>query len=131
MVNEQNHLRTLTNELLQLNEHAEDYYLNQVRKEGYEPDFFGVVKPFADQVKESSDKWKPLAEEFVLKVKPRHLYPIQIGHTHDNLEVVAIKSFYPKTGLKKQVETFKSVRFVLEQLIKGLNEEEEINNELN
>ncbi|MDV2683517.1 YppE family protein [Alkalihalophilus lindianensis] len=121
-------LEELTEELLHLNSEAESYYLNQVRKEGYEPDFFGVVKPFADRVKIVSDEWKPLAEQFVLNVKPSHLYPIQIGHTHDNLEVVAIKSFYPKTGLKKQIETFKSVAFVLHQLrdeLKAFQEEVE------
>ncbi|MED1601780.1 YppE family protein [Alkalihalophilus marmarensis] len=118
-------LKTYNEELLRLNEEAESYYINQVRKEGYEPDFFGVVKPFADRVKETSGNWKPLAEAFVLKTKPKHLYPIQITHTFDNLEVVAIKSFYPKTGLKKQIETFKSVAFVLNQLNQLLDEEQD------
>lgn len=117
-------LRKWTNELIRLNKDAETFYTNVVRKEGYEPDFFGTVKPFADEVKEVRDKWLPLAMAFVQQAKPLHLHPSQLQQTEENLEIVAIKSFYEKTSMKRQMETFKSVAYVLEQVLQSLQQNE-------
>lgn len=111
-----------TAELLSLNKEAELYYLTVAREEGIEPDFYGKVKPFADKVKEVRDKWVPLALDFVQTEKPLHLHPSQITQTEENLEIVAIKSFFPKTGKKRQIETFKSVEYVLQQLANQVKE---------
>ncbi|MDQ0205969.1 YppE family protein [Alkalicoccobacillus murimartini] len=117
-MNEEKHnmLTTYTNRLLEMNEYAEDIYLNHTREEGYEVDFFGIVKPFAEEVKVVSEAWLPLAEQLVQEVKPKDLHLNQLTQTVDNFEVVAIKSFYPETSRKKQIETFKAVTYVLEQL---------------
>ncbi|NEU31200.1 YppE family protein [bacterium LRH843] len=112
-----------TNELIRLNNEAKQFYTQVARAEGYEPDFFGMVKPFADEVKEVRDKWLPLAMTFVRQTKPLHLHPIQITQTEDNLETVAIKSFYGKTSLKIQMETFKSVDYVLKQVLQNVAEQ--------
>lgn len=117
-------LRNRTNELKRLNKEAETFYTNIARKEGYEPDFFGTVKPFADEVKDIRDKWLPLAMAFVQQEKPLHLHPSQLQQTEENLEIVAIKSFYPKTSLKRQMETFKSVDYVLDQILQAIESEQ-------
>lgn len=111
-----------TKELLLLNEEAESYYLNIARQDGHEPDFFGTVKPFADKVKDICEKWMPLATEFVQEARPLHIHPIQLQQTEENLEVVAIKSFYGKSSLKIQMETFKSVQYTLEQILQAIEE---------
>ncbi|GAE34609.1 YppE family protein [Halalkalibacter akibai] len=116
-------LMNLTNELLQLNKEAEMYYLKARGEEG-EVDFFGVVKPFAEKVAETRRLWLPLAQAFIQEEKPMHLHPSQLVQTEDNLEIVAIKSFYKETSLKRQMETFKSVEYVLKQLTSALNQEE-------
>ena len=102
--------------MLELNQFAEDIYINKTRQEGYEVDFFGMVKPFADEVKDISEHWLPLATELLEVTQPKDLYKNQLSQTVDNFEVVAIKSFYPETGLKKQIETFKACTYVLEQV---------------
>ncbi|TWI58916.1 YppE family protein [Halalkalibacter nanhaiisediminis] len=117
-------LRNWTNELKRLNKEAETFYTKIARKEGYEPDFFGKVKPFADEVKDIRDKWLPLAMAFVQQAKPLHLHPSQLQQTEENLEIVAIKSFYPKTSLKRQMETFKSVDYVLDQILQAIESEQ-------
>ncbi len=113
-------LRESTIKLKRLNNEAEAFYTNKARKEGYEPDFFGTVKPFANEVKEVSEKWLPLAMAFVQQEKPLHLHPSQLQQTEENLEIVAIKSFYKETSLKRQMETFKSVDYVLEQVLQAM-----------
>ncbi len=115
-------LKRWTLELLRINREAESFYMDKARKPGYEPDFYGKVKPFADHVNEVREKWLPLAYEFIQFAKPLHLHPIQIQQTEDNLEVVAIKSFYGKSSLKIQKETYKAVEFTLEQMLRALNE---------
>ncbi|WP_227936239.1 YppE family protein [Alkalihalobacillus deserti] len=112
-------LKHLTNELIRLNKEAEAYYTKAREEEG-KVDFFGVVKPFAEEVAEIRDQWMPLAQAFVQKEKPLHLHPSQLQQTEENLEIVAIKSFYKKTSLKRQMETFKSVEYVLHQMIDAI-----------
>ncbi|MCM2674382.1 YppE family protein [Alkalicoccobacillus plakortidis] len=111
-----NQLIKHTNRLLEMNQYAEDIYLNHTRTEGYEVDFFGLVKPFAEEAKVVSEEWLPLAEELVKEHNPKDLHANQLVQTVDNFEVVAIKSFYPKTSRKTQIETFKAVDYVLRQV---------------
>ncbi|WP_062046868.1 YppE family protein [Bacillus sp. JCM 19034] len=109
-------LEALTNTLQNLNTEAEDFFVEVAKKDGYEVDFYNHVKPFADHVKYVREKWLPLAIEFVQHAKPLHLHPVQLSQTEENLEIVAIKSFYSNTSRKRQMETFKSVSYVLTQL---------------
>lgn len=110
------HLMELNKRLLEMNQFAEATYLNEVRTESYSVDFFGMVKPFADEVKEKTEQWLPLAIERVQEKQPKDLHENQLIQTVDNFEVVAIKSFYPETSRKKQIETFKAVEYVLKQV---------------
>ncbi|MFC0470238.1 YppE family protein [Halalkalibacter kiskunsagensis] len=115
------HLLELTKELSSLNKEAERFYVEARKEEGYEPDFFGVVKPFAKKVDRIRTEWLPLAQKFVQQEKPMHLHPSQLQQTEENLEIVAIKSFYKETSRKRQMETFKSVEYVLNQLIGAID----------
>ncbi|MFC0559932.1 YppE family protein [Halalkalibacter alkalisediminis] len=113
-------LKYLTNALIRLNKKAEEYYIKAREEEG-EVDFFGVVKPFAEDMAKVRDLWMPLAQEFVQKEKPLHLHPSQLQQTEENLEIVAIKSFYKETSKKRQMETFKSVEYVLNQMLGAID----------
>lgn len=110
------HLTELNQRLLEMNQFAEDLYLNEVRTESYSVDFFGMVKPFAHEVTEKTEQWLPLAIKRVQEKQPKDLHENQLTQTVDNFEVVAIKSFYPETSRKKQIETFKAVEYVLKQV---------------
>ncbi|GAE25026.1 hypothetical protein JCM9140_995 [Halalkalibacter wakoensis JCM 9140] len=122
-MNEERRLRLvhLTEELRRLNKEAETIYIEQVKEDDqYEADFFNVVKPFAEKVDKVRAEWLPLALLFVQEEKPLYLHPSQLQQTEENLEIVAIKSFYKATGKKRQMETFKSVEYVLQQLYRAL-----------
>ncbi|MDT8859962.1 YppE family protein [Alkalihalobacillus sp. MEB130] len=124
-MNEENRSRLLesTEQLRTLNKEAEKMYVEKVRSDqDYEADFFGVVKPFADKVDAIRKEWLPLAQQFVQEEKPLHLHPNQLQQTEENLEIVAIKSFFKETGKKRQMETFKSVEYVLQQLYTALHD---------
>ncbi|ARK30356.1 YppE family protein [Halalkalibacter krulwichiae] len=116
-------LKKLTEELIQLNQQAENHYL-KARQGQAEVDFWGMVKPFAEHVANIREQWLPLAQAFVRTEKPLHIHPNQLQQTEENLEIVAIKSFYKETSLKRQMETFKSVEFVLKQILVSLNKKQ-------
>ncbi|KHF40292.1 YppE family protein [Halalkalibacter okhensis] len=114
-------LMTLTDELRHLNKEAEKMYVDIVKvDENYKPDFYGAVKPFAEKIDQIRSEWLPLAKQFVQQEKPLHLHPSQLQQTEENLEIVAIKTFYKGTGRKRQMETYKSVEYVLQQLSEAL-----------
>ncbi|KYG32902.1 YppE family protein [Alkalihalobacillus trypoxylicola] len=114
-------LRQINQALLEKNQFAKEFFLDIKEKENYEPDFFGTVKPFTDEVTQLSMEWHELATIMVAEKKPKQLFSQQLEQTVDNFETVAIKSFYPKTSRKNQLETFKSVEYVLRQLDDVLN----------
>ncbi|WZY01477.1 YppE family protein [Bacillus sp. FSL W7-1360] len=117
-------LKEVTTTLLTLTKEAESYYIEVVKQDpNYEVDFWGRVKPFADQVQPLAQRWLPLASALLLQAKPRDLHIQQLEQTVENLDVVAIKSFYPSSGMKRQRETFKAVRYVLEEILTMLADE--------
>ena len=46
----------------------------------------------------------------------RHLYPMQIQQTADNLSDVAVQAFFPKTSYKRFKSHVQSVRFILQNV---------------
>lgn len=117
-------LKQITEELLQLTKEAESFYIDTVKKEStYEVDFYGRVKPFADKVQPLAQEWFPLAKTYLVQNPIKNLHVPQLDQTVENLDVVAIKSFYPSSGMKRQRETFKSVEYVLSNLLEGLKKD--------
>ncbi len=107
-------LKKLTIDLLGYTTEALDMYEN--RREDREIDFYGEVKPFADKMKISADKWQELAEEWLKKNKPDYLHMPQIVSTHENLKIMSIQAFYRDTRKRKFHEMVQSVRYVLGSL---------------
>ncbi len=115
-------LKKSTLKLMELNEQAKSFYLEQARKEGYVPDFYGKVKPFADQVQNVYEKWRPLVLTFIASEKPAHLHPILVERLKDNLDAVAIQSFYGNTSYKVLMSTYQSVQYTLKQVLRALDQ---------
>ncbi|HEY4553600.1 MAG TPA: YppE family protein [Bacillaceae bacterium] len=87
---------------------------------GQQEDFFSVVKPFADQVKELAEKWEPAAVQWCIENKPKHVHPIQIRNTAENLQMVSVKAFFPDTSKKKFNSHIQSIDFILNNVIKAI-----------
>ncbi len=113
-------LNDLTKELLNLNEEASQYYHNVVKKEGESADFDSVVKPFADKMLETVDRWNPLVLEWVKEYQPKYVYPIQIHDTYENLTIISVTAFQKDTRRKRFINTISAIEHVLEGILKQL-----------
>ena len=85
-----------------------------------DPDFYHVVKPFADEVKEIADAWRELALIWVKNERPKYIHKLQIDTAHENILAVSIQGFYKSTGLKRFKDTIQSNKYLLENIIKQL-----------
>jgi hypothetical protein len=113
-------LKSLTNALLKLNDQARDQFINRTKQEGYTVDFYGQVKPFADEVLQLVDEWKPLVFEWIQADHPEHVYHRQINDTYDNLTIISVTAFQKDTRRKRFLETVTSIEFVLTTIINQL-----------
>lgn len=113
-------LKALTTTLLGLNEQARNQFVNKTRQEGYAVDFYGQVKPFADEVLKLVDEWKPLVFEWIHSDHPEHVYHRQINDTYDNLTITSVTAFQKDTRRKRFMETVTSIDFVLTTIISQL-----------
>lgn len=95
---ENHQLMEYTTKLLEAVEYALDTFY-KVKESGVDKDFYEIVRPFANQIKELNDKWKEMATEWVQKSKPDYLNKIQINTAADHIEIISIQAF-----LRKQVK---------------------------
>ncbi|RYL88862.1 DUF1798 family protein [Sporolactobacillus sp. THM7-4] len=114
-------LRQLTAELRKANRDAHDQFVNRTLQDDYETDFYGEVKPFADKMQRLIDEWRPLATGWVIRRKPKYVYPIQIKDTCDNLSIVCVTAFQKDTRRRRFFETIKSIDYVLENMLDQLD----------
>ena len=113
-------LYQLTADLLELNTEASESF-KRCRETGEQGDFYSEVKPFADKVKELSELWEPAAAQWTIANKPRKLYPMQIKNTAENIQMVSVRAFFPKTSLSKFNSHIQSVDYVLNRLLDELD----------
>ncbi|MGV3487645.1 MAG: YppE family protein [Tuberibacillus sp.] len=113
-------LKALTNALLELNERARYQFVNITRSEGYVVDFYGEVKPFADEVLRLVDEWKPLVFEWIQSEHPKYVYHKQINDAYDNLTIISVTAFQKDTRRKRFLDTISSIEFVLKTISQQL-----------
>ncbi|MCF6408191.1 YppE family protein [Pseudalkalibacillus salsuginis] len=116
MVTEKRRLKQLTQRLRELNEQAYRQFEERTCKDGYEVDFYGEVKPFADEVQILADEWKPLAVKWAIEEKPKYVYPIQINDTYENMTIAAVQAFQTDTKHKRFTSMTKSIEYILESI---------------
>lgn len=113
----------LTRTLLELNNQIYEQY-NSRKELGVDGDFYQEVKPFADYVKELTEKWEPLAKEWISYEKPKYIHFMQIQNTVENLQMVSVRAFYPRSSGQRFKSYIQSIDFVLKNCLERL-----INNE--
>jgi site-specific DNA-adenine methylase len=91
-------------------------------KEDYEPDFFGEVKPYADGVHSTIDKWRELALIWIEKENPKYLYKLQIDTAIENIELLIVQSFYKDTRGKRAKEMYQSIVYTLTSINDQINQ---------
>jgi hypothetical protein len=85
-------------------------------------DFHEEVKPFADEVKGTTDTWRKAASYWVGQNRPKNLHVNQIETAADYLEVISVQAFFPETSKKRFLDQIQSVEFILKSLIIAVNQ---------
>lgn len=93
----------------------------EVKETGKEPDFFKDVRPFADETKTAAVEWQKHATSWINEIKPKYIYKQQIDSTVENIELISVQAFYPSTSRARFLNYVQSVDFVLNNVLKELN----------
>lgn len=115
-------LLQLTQKLLAYTDSLSLKYI-EVRETGESSDFFGKVKPFADEVKEVNDAWKNKAYEWIEETRPKNLYTQQIDAAYEHIETVSVQAFFPSTSRSRFNNVMASAKFILNSVILELKGE--------
>jgi len=116
---EDGQLQALNRQLISYTHELYDLY-QEVKATGVEKDFFSEVKPFCDTLQDAIDSWLPAAKAWVEARRPAHLFPSQLEHTAENLQMVAVRAFYPSSSRKMMLDHFQSVKYILQCLQEAL-----------
>ncbi|WP_445506026.1 YppE family protein [Niallia sp. 03190] len=113
----------LKEDTVRLAEAAEDLIrtFHQVKTTGEAKDFYEVVHPYANKVKQLNDEWKELALKWVNDKRPVYLNGAQILSASDHIEIISIQAFYPETSKKRFLDAAKSIQYILQALLNELN----------
>lgn len=117
-------IMTLTQTLLDKNDAARRQFVERTPREDYAPDFYGEVKPFADEVSRLLDEWKPLVIEWIRSEHPPYLHIKQIEDTYDNLMIISVTAFQKDTRRRRFMNTIQSIDYVLRAILQALNSDE-------
>lgn len=121
---ENHQLMDYTEKLLEAVEYSvETFY--KVKESGVNEDFYKVVRPFANQIKEINDEWKEMAKAWVSEAKPDYLSSIQINTASDHIEIISIQAFFTQTSKKRFLDSAKSVKYILQTLLDALTAEKQ------
>lgn len=113
-------LAQLTEQLLVKVGEAEVIY-RQAREEEKTFDFYQVIKPYADEVKEMADRWEFLATQWLKTTKPKHISPLQIQNTHNNVLQVSVHCHIPQSSKSRFIKHCNAASYVLEQVKEELS----------
>ncbi|WP_018922298.1 YppE family protein [Salsuginibacillus kocurii] len=86
------------------------------------PDFYEHIKPFADDMLALSDRWQEEAEQWIDKEKPVYMHKQLIWDTHENLQILSMQAFHPKTKEKRFREMIQAVDYVLNGVRQAFDE---------
>ncbi|ANB56391.1 hypothetical protein GFC29_1436 [Anoxybacillus sp. B7M1] len=105
-------LRRLTNELLKYNDEILQIAEKAVNSHE-QPDFFQQVKPFADAVSQTVEKWRQEALAWIRTERPQHVHSQQIEATSENIEKIVVEAFYPAVKLRRLKQFHQSIDYTL------------------
>ncbi|MET1029541.1 DUF1798 family protein [Domibacillus tundrae] len=86
------------------------------RESKEEADFFGTVKPFADEVDAAADLWEQEALLFLQEHPQKYVHAAQIVQAADNARRVGAYAHFFDTGKAKFIQSADSALYVLESL---------------
>ncbi|MFD1738506.1 YppE family protein [Bacillus salitolerans] len=118
-----NQLYLDTKQLIQYNQKLSEIF-TQIKTANEPADFFGVVKPTADEIWQVLDRWKPQVLDWIKIEKPKYFHPNQIESTCENIQAVSVQAFFPDTKEKRFKELIRSNKYIFDTLIELLEKQE-------
>lgn len=114
----------MSEEIIQLTEKLLAYnglfmkYFQEGRETGTKYDFHGVIKPFANEVKEINDLWKRAMKKWLSETNHKHLHLKQIDTTSEHIEQLSIQAFFPETSKTRFLNFNRTVEYFLLEILK-------------
>ncbi|MEH7075170.1 YppE family protein [Neobacillus drentensis] len=109
----------LTEKLLVFNKLCMKYY-QEGRETGTKHDFHKVIKPFANEVKDINEQWKPAMKNWLSNTNHKHLHVKQIDTTSEHIEQLSIQAFFPETSKTRFFNANRTVEYFLLEILKEL-----------
>jgi hypothetical protein len=88
------------------------------RETGIKYDFYEVVKPFANEVKDINDQWKRAMKKWLSETDYKHLHLKQVDTTAEHIEQLSIQSFFPETSKTRFLNANRTVEYFLLEILK-------------
>ncbi|WP_273126014.1 DUF1798 family protein [Bacillus weihaiensis] len=118
-------LITSSKELLTLLEECmERFNKHEVKPEKTEEYFFNQVKPSFERATTSIQIWKPLANDWIIKNKPKYIHVTQLDSTIEHIEQVVLQSFYRDINRQRFYNLHHSVEYVVESILEEMVSED-------
>ncbi|MCM3766604.1 YppE family protein [Neobacillus niacini] len=109
----------LTESLFRYNRLFLQYY-QEARETGEKQDFEKTIKPFVNEVKDSSDEWQKLMRQWLSKVSPKHIHLKQIDTTASHIEQLSVQAFFGQTSKTRFLNSQRTVEFFLAEVLTEL-----------
>jgi hypothetical protein len=87
--------------------------------------FYMKVKPTFESIMENLQKWKPLAEDWVRRNRPKYIHQSQIDSAIENMEQVVLQSFYKDVNNQRFHNLHHSVEYILCSIIDEIEEKDD------
>jgi gas vesicle protein len=105
--------------LQRYNQELQDIY-EKVSELGESADFFTIVKPYADKVKDVLDRWKESVLTWIQVEKPKYFHRQQVDNIIENISTVTVQAFFPDTKAKRFKHLIKSNQYTLDSIRKHI-----------
>ncbi|MFS0781428.1 DUF1798 family protein [Bacillus sp. 1P06AnD] len=109
-----------TRELVVKLEEMDGIYEN-ARQTKEEYDFYTVIEPFANKVKDMAETWRESIEECIAKQDGYVFGERQLDQVVDNMCQLSVQAFQHKSSYKRFKSYVQSTRFLLGTLVRQLD----------
>ncbi|MDQ0225148.1 hypothetical protein CHH83_20035 [Bacillus sp. 7586-K] len=104
-----------------IDECKERFELIKQKPEKTEELFYNKVKPTFETVSDLTAKWKPLADDWIVKTNPKYIHLTQIESTVENIEQIILQSFYKDINNQRFYNLYNSVEYILKTMLTELH----------
>lgn len=87
------------------------------------PNFFDVVKPYADNINSLLNEWQQNANHWILEKQPKYMHKQQVANVVEAMNQFIVQSFFKETSKKRFTQSVQSVHYTLSTFKRYLEED--------